>query len=757
MGGFKHLLLTILIITFVLSRFFHPELTRIKFLYQGKTIAEQTIQYHLGHADDYIDDKQVIAESLDILAESKASYLAEFINDEGLDIRFDIPQTPDVAAVYISSNLPLYKPGTIIIHNRYKNISSNVLAGIIAHEATHAFLYEPGEEPSLEQEFEACKVQAAEKNNVMKSLVALAQTDKELMRMVERVSAPLAKVATVTTKDLGLPEFLLEGLGDISVDIFRPSVFNPKQPVVTTLEKGKKSYYWLDQDLFEAAVALDVEDMNFLVRLLSYPARTLRLGATLALEFMGRNPVRDQFTAMAYSEFGYKPGYDLLRGFTEVLGKSEDYQLWRRTAGPHAVLISFDRNYIRGNKRALFESKWKNIGKNPIEALRAIAELGEELTRYGEFKRGLEKGVSPERAAYASKEVTLNFARMGAKTRALNAIVAFWNPSVQGIDKMARAFKNNPKRTMFRVAMGITLPSIILYLAQKDDERYKEIPEWERRYYWIILTEKNIYRIPKPFELGLIFGSGAEVILESIEKDDPKPVKDLSSMLLSESIPLPIPTAATPWLEVFTNKSFFRKRPLVGETLKRLLPSEQYYRYTPEAAKLIGKYLNISPIKVENVIRGYTGGLGGLGMEILNIPLRAFAKRPPKPEGTLADVPGLRAFVTREPVGFRAEALQRFYENMDDIVAYEQTIKKMQKEGRYKDALVIKKAHPEYLKASYFRKVSKEMAEIRRRGEKTFNSKTISPESKKRILRGLDIQILNIAKRANQVMKSSKR
>jgi hypothetical protein len=42
-------------------------------------------------------------------------------------------------------------------------------------------------------------------------------------------------------------------------------------------------------------------------RMVSIPARTLRAGAVLAPEFIARNPVRDQFTALAFSEHGYPP------------------------------------------------------------------------------------------------------------------------------------------------------------------------------------------------------------------------------------------------------------------------------------------------------------------------------------------------------------------------------------------------------------------------------------------------------------------
>ena len=90
---------------------------------------------------------------------------------------------------------------------------------------------------------------------------------------------------------------------------------------------------------------------------------------------------------------------------------------------------------------------------------------------------------NPIASAYASREkFTLDFARIGAKTKGVNSIVAFFNANMQGIDRLAREFKDNPGRTSWKILLGITLPSILLYFANRDDERWKEIPQWQKRF-----------------------------------------------------------------------------------------------------------------------------------------------------------------------------------------------------------------------------------------------------------------------------------
>jgi len=65
----------------------------------------------------------------------------------------------------------------------------------------------------------------------------------------------------------------------------------------------------------------------------------------------------------------------------------------------------------------------------------------EEATRLGEFKRALAATKDPTQAAFASREVTLDFQRIGAKTRALNAIIAFGMPIYRGQTSLSANIK----------------------------------------------------------------------------------------------------------------------------------------------------------------------------------------------------------------------------------------------------------------------------------------------------------------------------
>ncbi|WP_352298468.1 LPD38 domain-containing protein, partial [Pseudoalteromonas sp. 20-MNA-CIBAN-0454] len=68
----------------------------------------------------------------------------------------------------------------------------------------------------------------------------------------------------------------------------------------------------------------------------------------------------------------------------------------------------------------------------------------------------------------------------------------------------------------------------------------------------------------------------------------------------------PIPQVALPMVEVMTNRSFFKDTPIEGMGDERRLPGDRYSAYTSDVAREIGKTFNVSPKKIEHLIKGYS-------------------------------------------------------------------------------------------------------------------------------------------------------
>src|SRR5690606_27486738 len=114
----------------------------------------------------------------------------------------------------------------------------------------------------------------------------------------------------------------------------------------------------------------------------------------------------------------------------------------------------------------------------------------EEATRLAQFRSGLEaegrSAAGIRRAAYASREISVDFQRAGVYGRQADQMKAFFNAAIQGTDQMARLWQRDPMGYTARAFPCITLPSIVLYLLNKDDPRYQERPRWGRDMYWVI-------------------------------------------------------------------------------------------------------------------------------------------------------------------------------------------------------------------------------------------------------------------------------
>lgn len=545
-------------------------------------------------------------------------------------------------------------------------------------------------------------INLAEKNAVGLSLVDLARSGEGLGKFVEKIPTPMQKT-TVTPKELArYMENLADNLGfegkDLpaeifdSLEIFRPSAFVPKDNVIQVWENGKRGLYQVDPEIARTFKALDRENLNVIIKVLSYPAKWLRAGATLTPEFIGRNPLRDQWSAFCYSKYGFVPGFDLMRGIFSMAKKDQAYWDFKKAGADNSMMVSLDRDYLQDNLGELLQQyPIRNVVKNPLNALRMLSELGEMGTRLGEFKRGVRaEGLGKEglqEAAFSAREATLDFARMGAKTKAANALIAFWNAQLQGSDRFVRAFKDNPLGTTFRVAASITLPSVLLAIANHDDPRYKELPQWQKDLFWIVPTDKTIWRIPKPFELGIIFGSVPERIVNYILDEDPKAFDKIGDTILRAASPGVIPTFQAPFIENWANRSLFFDRNLVPKSREDLLPEYQYSEHTSETAKLLSsvvgrfpgmdQWKGISPAYIENLIYGWSGGLGRYAMQIADAGLKAAGaveEKFEKPTATLADIPFVKAFVVRYPSA-QAESIQRFYDNYDKANAVNKTIR----------------------------------------------------------------------------------
>lgn len=555
-----------------------------------------------------------------------------------------------------------------------------------------------------------------------------------------------------------------EEAGELDVDptalltYFRPQDLTNRPNTISVLREGKRKFYEVDEDIYEAltyldeARALDIPGWGILNKL----SRTLRAGATTAPEFLLRNPVRDQFMAYVQSEYGYVPFLDLAKGIFEITRQGPAYRKWMAAGGMNSSLYGLDLDGANQTVKELmgeFDSK----KLSPFHWLRVMSALMEEGTRVAEFANALKKSAGTETAVRASREISTDFARHGAKTAAIRGISTFWNARVQGYDRLYRAMKKNPARFWAKVTTGIVVPSLIEYALNRDDEEYWELPQWRRDYFWNFRLGDTLVPIPKPFELGLVFGTGVTRMLGlAFGPDDERGQEELNRFLLegllteSEGI-VPFPAGFTPLLENMTNYSLFLDRPIVPRSQEQLEPALQRSPFSSDVAVVIGEQLNYSPRKIDNIIYGYGAGVARMVTDLTDPLLRTSAERGtgPEPAWNASDIPGVRALVNRDP-GFGSESVQEFYRRYDRAQTVKRTVDHYRELGQEEQAEEYLTPEREELigQLTGLRRIASDLSSMRSEVEAVQRNPDLSAAEKRERIEALNRMALNVARGA---------
>jgi hypothetical protein len=162
-------------------------------------------------------------------------------------------------------------------------------------------------------------------------------------------------------------------------------------------------------------------------------------------------------------------------------------------------------------------------------------------------------------------------------------------------------------------------------------------------------------------------------------------------------------------------------------------------------------------MKIDNAIRGYFGGMGKLATDASDeIIKRSGVKMPIKPSKTAADIPLLRGFIAREPIGSVSESVIKFYQEYDKIQQASNAVKKFSAERNPEQVKKYATKTPEYALVSGFNKVAESMANIRQKIQAVYDSPDLSPDAKRQRIDELNGLITKQAEIALEVLKNFK-
>ena len=471
----------------------------------------------------------------------------------------------------------------------------------------------------------------------------------------------------------------------------------PGESIFYVYENGEKRLFKTDKDIYEAlvrSVGASPQESNILTKMLSAPTRALRYGTTHSLTFGVGNLMRDTFS---YAVLGkdFRPVVDTVNGFMALITNEELVRDFMRNGGLQ------ESSWLSDNKREelirLLKGRktWKDnavLNYNPISLYfklsGAFAEVSEQASRLGQYKRLLDKGYSKEDAIFETRD-NMNFMRAGNVGRSLNRFVPFYNASLQGVDKLCRTMYHDgkwDKKALARGLMYLTTLSLAscLYNYGDDDrrEKYMNLRPWRKNMFWNFVIGDEVFSIPKPFEAGMLFGSLPERFMDYLWQHDKRAFDGVAQSLYGSLTPEFVPMAVSVMFELEANYSRFFGRQIVPMSEQRLDPELQYGPHTAEWAKQmaqITKYLpefagvpffeNFSktlrsPRMLEYAALALTGSAGRDLSDIYNMGSRLFKGEARPSENPLVVMPGVRRLFAdakyggRDQDAFRTEITQ---------------------------------------------------------------------------------------------------
>jgi hypothetical protein len=422
---------------------------------------------------------------------------------------------------------------------------------------------------------------------------------------------------------------------------------DPEHRSILEKQQGKLQWLEIDKDAYEVLMGIDKMptlgplDIPVIREILRFPAAMTRFFATgFSPKFTVANIPRD---VLSYSVFSQKGEFAPLsgfsqwaKGFSEYIAKGGSAKKLYEELG--ARTSSF---YSEGAARKMFgqattvTQKSKQYMAELIDRAKNVLEAPENFLRLQEFKdiydsakaRGASEIEARMLALEAAREITVNFARAGTVSRFLNQMIPYFNAAMQGHRKMWRQLavggdgKTDAERARIqRAAFGnalvsITAPSLFLWWLNHEEEWYQDLPQWRKSLFFNFKIFDQPISIPKPFELGVLFGSIPEAIADSFYiKGKPVEAKTLLRDTFLGYLDGPaalIPAFIKPLIEgQFNFKSFYNRRLTPEWIEKGRIPEEQATFYTTETAKILSKAIGgkFTPIEIEHYLGGYTAG-----------------------------------------------------------------------------------------------------------------------------------------------------
>ena len=546
--------------------------------------------------------------------------------------------------------------------------------------------------------------------------------------------------------------------------------------IVSVMTAGKIRYFRVsDALLMRAVTSMGTNNVEGLMTVMRGAKKLLTKAVTADPAFMVANFLRDTLSTFVVSDAGLTPFVDAAKGFKDAL-KDDPALLAIMAAGGggggfYHQTPSETRHQLAYQLKAMEDGNFKdsvlNSPRKLWSAWQKIGGAAENANRIAIYKKVKQAGGTEAEAIHQAQDI-LNFSQRGdfATMKFLIETVPFMNARIQGLDRLYRGAVENPKAFLFKGLM-LTAASMALMAVNWDEDEYDELPEWDKDTYWHFFfgnkddkgRSEYHFRMPKPFEVGAIFGTIPERAMRAIGgKDDMKIIgQRLGHMFLDTFAMNPTPQLIKPIVEQYANRTSFTDAPIVGFGLSYLQPEAQYTPWTSETMRSIAEGMPDwapswlrSPKRLEAGLRGYVGTLGVYALGASDSAMRAVGDYPEEAARTWGQTPVIKRFVRDQtPVATKYSA--RFYDMLKDANETFSTIKRYREQGRTEKAAGLATTSAGKLRVrKQLNRIAKKITAVNTQIRLVHDHKRMSADEKRR-------KVDTLVKRKQDLLRNSER
>ena len=317
-----------------------------------------------------------------------------------------------------------------------------------------------------------------------------------------------------------------------------------ERPGLLKVKDGYKLSAWYDGQLLSAYISEDLyksiarvtgSDANDFSRAflkignaLTGPMKTAITGANPM--FALRNISRDYPTAIINSISGWKITGYMARAGAEMNRNSDNWRVFQALGGTHAGYYNNEKGFAGAMAQR------DNVFGWAVDKISIVNNVTESVVRFAEYLATIDRlGDTYENRLLGIKnaaEVTVDFSRKGWLGKYINAWVPYWNPAVQGIDKVIRsafdapgvkpkiqqAFKTGGRAAVTFILFEAISQALLTMLGDRDE--WEKLDDRTKDAYYCIPTkffngkENTFIKIPKNRDWAMLFGTPFMRILE---------------------------------------------------------------------------------------------------------------------------------------------------------------------------------------------------------------------------------------------------